>query len=122
MGLIPPNHGPQPGETLASGTLLVATRDVEVMLDRVRHGTPVVLTAQSRLRYLRSAYTAECIPPIEYADVYCEALTGDLAGRLIVLLTFEMDAPVPERSQLAERFGIILDQSVALPPRGAGTG
>lgn len=120
MGLIPPNHGPLPGETLASGTLLVAKRDVEVLLDRVRGGTRVVLTAQTRLRYLRTDSAAECIPPIEYADVSCEALTGDHAGHVIVLLMVEMDAPIPVRSRLEGEFGIVLDQSVPPPTQGPG--
>jgi len=49
MGLVPPNHGPLDGETLVPGAILSATRDVEVILDRVPYGGRGMLSADTLL-------------------------------------------------------------------------
>ena len=109
MGLVPSNHDPHPDLAVAPGMSLVTTRPVKVALDRVRGGRRIVLAAGTRLRHLRTEYMAECIPPIEYADIHCEVRSGDLAGREIVILTFQADAPVPEFERLAQQHGISVD-------------
>jgi hypothetical protein len=106
MGLVPPNHGPHPDLAVEAETSFMTTRTIEVNRDRIR-GEKVVLPAGVRLSYLRTDYAAECIPPIEYADIRCSVETGRHAGSEIVLLAFEMDEPVRELPQLARRYGIV---------------
>jgi hypothetical protein len=115
MGLVPPNHGPHPDQAVRPGARLVTTRPVEVLLERVWHGEKVVLPAGTCLRHLRTEYAAECIPPIEYADIHCDVQTGPLAGREVVLLTFEMNAPVPEMAILGAEYGIVLAEETMSP-------
>ena len=87
--------------------MFVAMREVASSLDQVRGGQMVTLASGTRLRHVRTECAAECIPAIEYADVFCDVLDGQHAGRRAVFLTFVMNAPVPERELLEADYGIV---------------
>ena len=104
MGRVFSDYGPHPWLAVAEGSRCSTTRVVSPWTEP---GEPhIELTAGTRLRHVETRYSAECIPPIEYADIYFEVETGVHAGKVVWFQAYDLNQSVEEITVLRDEFGL----------------